>query len=139
MGTKLELVITEMAEQIENRTTVVRGAPIVEPSNDFFWFNKPQWILFLIHFTLFQVNFLKRNNNYVYKHSILTKKNCQLQPFCSGISYIPIKLLSWKFCRKFLIHEMIIVFCVRNVTLLTASYITKLMVIYYYISSSSGL
>ncbi|KAG8369292.1 hypothetical protein BUALT_Bualt15G0136200 [Buddleja alternifolia] len=54
VGTKLELVIVEMAQQIQDRTTVVRGAPLVEPSNNFFWFNKPQWILFLIHFTLFQ-------------------------------------------------------------------------------------
>ncbi|CAK9178296.1 unnamed protein product [Ilex paraguariensis] len=54
VGTKLELVIMEMAQQIEDRTTVVRGAPVVEPSNNFFWFNRPQWILYLIHFTLFQ-------------------------------------------------------------------------------------
>ncbi|KAH6768295.1 hypothetical protein C2S51_013631 [Perilla frutescens var. frutescens] len=54
IGTKLELVIVEMAQQIQDRTTVVRGAPLVEPSNNFFWFNRPQWILFLIHFTLFQ-------------------------------------------------------------------------------------
>ncbi|XP_051118278.1 MLO protein homolog 1-like [Andrographis paniculata] len=54
VGTKLELVIMEMAQQIQDRTTVVSGAPVVEPSNSFFWFNKPQWILFLIHFTLFQ-------------------------------------------------------------------------------------
>ncbi|KAI3459941.1 hypothetical protein Pfo_016604 [Paulownia fortunei] len=54
VGTKLELVIMEMAQQIQDRTTVVRGAPLVEPSNNFFWFNRPKWILFLIHFTLFQ-------------------------------------------------------------------------------------
>ncbi|XP_057470318.1 MLO protein homolog 1-like [Actinidia eriantha] len=54
VGTKLEIVIMEMAHQIQERTTVVRGAPIVEPSNSFFWFNRPQWILILIHFTLFQ-------------------------------------------------------------------------------------
>ncbi|KAG6406176.1 hypothetical protein SASPL_133775 [Salvia splendens] len=54
VGTKLELVIVEMAQQIQDRTTVVRGAPLVEPSNNFFWFNRPQWILFLIHFTLFK-------------------------------------------------------------------------------------
>ncbi|KAL2512783.1 MLO-like protein 6 [Abeliophyllum distichum] len=53
VGTKLELVIVEMAQQIQDRTTVVRGAPLVEPTNNFFWFNRPQWILFLIHFTLF--------------------------------------------------------------------------------------
>ncbi|KAL7085693.1 hypothetical protein ACP275_14G294400 [Erythranthe tilingii] len=54
VGTKLELVIVEMAQQIQDRTAVVRGAPLVEPTNKFFWFNRPQWILFLIHFTLFQ-------------------------------------------------------------------------------------
>ncbi|PIN05315.1 hypothetical protein CDL12_22142 [Handroanthus impetiginosus] len=54
VGTKLELVIIEMAQQIQDRATVVRGAPLVEPTNNFFWFNRPQWILFLIHFTLFQ-------------------------------------------------------------------------------------
>ncbi|CAA3025117.1 MLO homolog 1-like [Olea europaea subsp. europaea] len=53
VGTKLELVIMEMAQQIQDRTTVVRGAPLVEPTNNFFWFNRPEWILFLIHFTLF--------------------------------------------------------------------------------------
>lgn len=54
VGTKLELVIMEMAQQIQDKTTIVRGAPVVEPSNNFFWFNRPEWILFLIHFTLFQ-------------------------------------------------------------------------------------
>lgn len=58
VGTKLELVIMEMAQQIQDRTTVVRGAPLVEPTNNFFWFNRPEWILFLIHFTLFMVNAL---------------------------------------------------------------------------------
>ncbi|CAL5331989.1 unnamed protein product [Camellia sinensis] len=33
VGTKLELVIMELAQQIEDRATVVRGAPVVEPSN----------------------------------------------------------------------------------------------------------
>eukprot|EP00257_Ricinus_communis_P015511 XP_015573442.1 MLO protein homolog 1 [Ricinus communis] len=54
VGTKLELVIIEMAEQIQERSTVVRGAPVVEPNNKYFWFNRPQWILLLIHYTLFQ-------------------------------------------------------------------------------------
>ncbi|XP_052190825.1 MLO protein homolog 1-like isoform X2 [Diospyros lotus] len=54
VGTKLELVIMEMAQQIEDRTSVIRGAPVVEPSNSYFWFNRPQWILVLIHFTVFQ-------------------------------------------------------------------------------------
>lgn len=54
VGAKLEIIIMEMAQQIQERTTVVKGAPVVEPSNKFFWFNRPQWILYLIHFTLFQ-------------------------------------------------------------------------------------
>ncbi|KDP36763.1 hypothetical protein JCGZ_08054 [Jatropha curcas] len=54
VGTKLELVIMEMAQEIQARTTVVRGAPVVEPNNKYFWFNRPQWILFLLHYTLFQ-------------------------------------------------------------------------------------
>ncbi|KAH9759686.1 MLO-like protein [Citrus sinensis] len=57
VGTKLELVIMEMAQEIQDRTTVVRGAPVVEPNNKFFWFNRPEWILFLIHYTLFQYEF----------------------------------------------------------------------------------
>ncbi|KAL5705997.1 MLO protein 1 [Ranunculus cassubicifolius] len=54
VGTKLELIIMEMATQIQDRTSVVKGAPIVEPNNKLFWFNRPEWILYLIQFTLFQ-------------------------------------------------------------------------------------
>ncbi|XP_027904695.1 MLO protein homolog 1-like isoform X3 [Vigna unguiculata] len=54
VGTKLELIIMEMAQEIQDRTTIVRGVPIVEPNNKYFWFNRPQWITFLIHFTLFE-------------------------------------------------------------------------------------
>ncbi|XP_022769423.1 MLO protein homolog 1-like [Durio zibethinus] len=54
VGTKLELIIMELAQGIQDRTTVVRGAPVVEPNNKYFWFNRPQWILFFIHYTLFQ-------------------------------------------------------------------------------------
>ncbi|BBH02641.1 Seven transmembrane MLO family protein [Prunus dulcis] len=57
VGTKLELIIMEMAQEMHDRTTVVKGAPVVEPSNKFFWFNRPEWILLLIHFTLFQSEF----------------------------------------------------------------------------------
>ncbi|OEL23702.1 Protein MLO [Dichanthelium oligosanthes] len=54
VGTKLEIVIMEMAKEIQDKATVIKGAPIVEPSNRFFWFNRPEWVLFLIHLTLFQ-------------------------------------------------------------------------------------
>ncbi|KAK0604956.1 hypothetical protein LWI29_021309 [Acer saccharum] len=55
VGAKLETIIMEMAQQIQDRTTVVKGALTVEPSNTFFWFNCPDLILFLIHLTLFQM------------------------------------------------------------------------------------
>ncbi|KAJ1427416.1 Mlo-related protein [Sesbania bispinosa] len=32
-GTKLELIIMEMAQEIRDRTTIVRGVPVVEPNN----------------------------------------------------------------------------------------------------------
>ncbi|KAF7055717.1 hypothetical protein CFC21_063211 [Triticum aestivum] len=54
VGTKLEMVIMEMAREIQDRESVVKGAPAVEPSNKYFWFNRPDWVLFLIHLTLFQ-------------------------------------------------------------------------------------
>ncbi|XP_062209736.1 MLO protein homolog 1-like [Phragmites australis] len=54
VGTKLEIVIMEMAKEIQDKATVIKGAPVVEPSNKFFWFNRPDWVLFLIHLTLFQ-------------------------------------------------------------------------------------
>ncbi|TVU48521.1 hypothetical protein EJB05_08159, partial [Eragrostis curvula] len=54
IGTKLEIVIMEMAKEIQDKATVIKGAPVVAPSNKFFWFNRPDWVLFLIHFTLFQ-------------------------------------------------------------------------------------
>ncbi|KAK1604636.1 hypothetical protein QYE76_028309 [Lolium multiflorum] len=53
-GTKLEIIIMEMAQEIQDRATVIKGSPVVEPSNKFFWFNRPDWVLFLIHLTLFQ-------------------------------------------------------------------------------------
>lgn len=44
----------EMAKEIQDKATVIKGAPVVEPSDRFFWFNRPGWVLFLIHLTLFQ-------------------------------------------------------------------------------------
>ena len=52
VGAKLQVIITEMALEIQERHVVVEGAPIVQPTNELFWFGRPQLILFLIHFTL---------------------------------------------------------------------------------------
>lgn len=54
VGTKLQVIITKMALEIQSRHAVVQGIPLVQPSDEHFWFGRPQLILFLIHFTLFQ-------------------------------------------------------------------------------------
>ncbi|KAJ4978120.1 hypothetical protein NE237_008900 [Protea cynaroides] len=53
VGTKLQVIITKMGLRIQDRGEVVKGVPLVEPGDDFFWFNKPRLILYLIHFVLF--------------------------------------------------------------------------------------
>lgn len=54
VGTKLQVIISKMALDIQSRHAVVQGTPLVQPSDEHFWFGRPQLILFLIHFTLFQ-------------------------------------------------------------------------------------
>ncbi|OMO73510.1 Mlo-related protein [Corchorus olitorius] len=57
VGTKLQVVITEMGLKIQERGEVVMGTPVVQPGNDHFWFNRPHLLLYLIHFVLFQIMF----------------------------------------------------------------------------------
>ncbi|GLJ51584.1 hypothetical protein SUGI_1096340 [Cryptomeria japonica] len=57
VGTKLQVIITKMALDIQDRNPVVQGAPVVKPNDQLFWFGRPQIILYLIHFTLFQSAF----------------------------------------------------------------------------------
>ncbi|XP_057848103.1 MLO-like protein 6 isoform X2 [Cryptomeria japonica] len=54
VGMKLQVIITEMAIEIHERHAVVKGEPLVQPSDERFWFNRPKLVLSLIHFTLFQ-------------------------------------------------------------------------------------
>ncbi|KAF3781251.1 MLO-like protein 6 [Nymphaea thermarum] len=54
VGTKLQVVITKMGLQIQERGDVVKGVPVVQPTDHLFWFNRPRLILCLIHFVLFQ-------------------------------------------------------------------------------------
>ncbi|RWW00215.1 hypothetical protein GW17_00036823 [Ensete ventricosum] len=58
VGTKLQAIITQMAIEIKERHSVIQGIPLVQLRDDYFWFGRPQFVLFLIHFTLFQVKFL---------------------------------------------------------------------------------
>ncbi|KAJ4776409.1 MLO-like protein [Rhynchospora pubera] len=54
VGTKLQAIIAQMALEIKERHAVVQGIPLVQLSDSHFWFSKPRFVLFLIHYTLFQ-------------------------------------------------------------------------------------
>ncbi|KAL2328641.1 hypothetical protein Fmac_022068 [Flemingia macrophylla] len=54
VGTKLQLIITEMGLRIQERGEVLKGVPLVQLGDHLFWFNKPRLILYLINFVLFQ-------------------------------------------------------------------------------------
>ncbi|MCE3216719.1 MLO-like protein 1, partial [Datura stramonium] len=54
VGTKLEHVIIQLAHEIAEKHVAVEGELIVKPSDDHFWFDRPQIVLFLMHFILFQ-------------------------------------------------------------------------------------
>lgn len=57
VGAKLQVIITKLGLRIQERGDVVKGAPVVQPGDDLFWFGRPRFILFLIHLVLFQVFF----------------------------------------------------------------------------------
>ncbi|XVE60806.1 hypothetical protein DITRI_Ditri05aG0156600 [Diplodiscus trichospermus] len=57
VGTKLEHIITQLAQEVAQRHIVVQGELVVQPSDNHFWFNKPRLILRLIHIILFQNSF----------------------------------------------------------------------------------
>ncbi|XP_070034044.1 MLO-like protein 1 isoform X3 [Nicotiana tomentosiformis] len=54
VGTKLEHVIIQLAHEIAEKHVAVEGELVVQPSDSHFWFDRPQIVLFLIHFILFQ-------------------------------------------------------------------------------------
>ncbi|GAB4841556.1 MLO-like protein 1 [Ancistrocladus abbreviatus] len=54
VGTKLQHVIAQLAHEVAEKYAAIEGVVIVRPSDDRFWFNRPQIVLFLIHFILFQ-------------------------------------------------------------------------------------
>ncbi|KAF3493947.1 hypothetical protein DY000_02054712 [Brassica cretica] len=55
VGTKLQVIITKLGLRIQEKSDVVRGAPVVQPGDDLFWFDNPNVMLFLIHLVLFIV------------------------------------------------------------------------------------
>ncbi|KAL6131284.1 hypothetical protein ACLB2K_069660 [Fragaria x ananassa] len=54
VGTKLQVIITKLGLRIQDTGGVVMGAPLVQPGDQHFWFGRPRFLLFLIHFALFQ-------------------------------------------------------------------------------------
>ncbi|KAK9911336.1 hypothetical protein M0R45_035253 [Rubus argutus] len=54
LGTKLQHVITQLAHEIAEKHVAIEGDLIVKPSDEHFWFGRPKFVLFLIHFILFQ-------------------------------------------------------------------------------------
>ncbi|XP_060167463.1 MLO-like protein 13 isoform X1 [Lycium barbarum] len=57
VGTKLEHIITELAQEVDERSSVVDETTPVRPSDELFWFHSPALVLYLIHFILFQNSF----------------------------------------------------------------------------------
>ncbi|KAL1194033.1 MLO-like protein 9 [Cardamine amara subsp. amara] len=54
IGTKLQAIISYMALEIQERHAVIQGMPVVNVSDQHFWFGKPAIVLHMIHFVLFQ-------------------------------------------------------------------------------------
>lgn len=57
VGTKLEHVISQLAHEVAEKHVAIEGELVVQPSDEHFWFGRPQFVLFLIHFILFQNSF----------------------------------------------------------------------------------
>ena len=55
VGTKLQAILAKMAIELTEKHAVVQGIPLVQGSDQYFWFGRPQLVLHLIHFALFQV------------------------------------------------------------------------------------
>ncbi|VAH41609.1 unnamed protein product [Triticum turgidum subsp. durum] len=54
VGSKMEHIITELAYEVAQKHTAIRGDLVVSPSDNFFWFHRPKLVLLLIHIVLFQ-------------------------------------------------------------------------------------
>lgn len=54
VGTKLHMIVTKMAVQLNKQKAVITGAPLVQPNDDHFWFGNPRLVLFLLHLIFFQ-------------------------------------------------------------------------------------
>ncbi|GMY10238.1 MLO-like protein 12, partial [Fagus crenata] len=57
VGTKLEVAITKMCMESSKENTVTRGTFLVKPSDNYFWFGRPEWLLHLLQLNLIQNSF----------------------------------------------------------------------------------
>ncbi|KAI3939626.1 hypothetical protein MKX01_038581 [Papaver californicum] len=57
VGAKLQVIITKMCLENRDSASAVRGTLLVKPHDKFFWFNRPQLVLHLLDFILFQNSF----------------------------------------------------------------------------------
>ncbi|KHN09487.1 MLO-like protein 3 [Glycine soja] len=57
VGTKLEVIVDQMALKMKDVNNVTKGTPLVCPSDEFFWFGHPGFVLTLLHYTLFVTQF----------------------------------------------------------------------------------
>ncbi|KAL4333756.1 hypothetical protein GQ457_07G036160 [Hibiscus cannabinus] len=53
LGTKLQVIMAKMAQRVKDENNVILGAPLVQPNDNLFWFNRPKFVLTLLHYTLF--------------------------------------------------------------------------------------
>ncbi|PWA48037.1 seven transmembrane MLO family protein [Artemisia annua] len=53
LGTKLQVIVAKMALRLKEQNKVIIGAPLVTPNDELFWFSNPQFVLTLLHYTLF--------------------------------------------------------------------------------------
>ncbi|TQD83661.1 hypothetical protein C1H46_030775 [Malus baccata] len=57
VGTKLEHVISQLANEVAEKHIAIEGDLVVQPSDDHFWFHRPRLVLLLVHIILFQNSF----------------------------------------------------------------------------------
>ncbi|XP_042045418.1 MLO-like protein 6 [Salvia splendens] len=57
VGTKLQGIITKMCLDTSDKSHVIQGTLLVRPGDHFFWFDRPRFLLHLMHLLLFQNSF----------------------------------------------------------------------------------
>ncbi|KAG6382915.1 hypothetical protein SASPL_157368 [Salvia splendens] len=55
VGTKLQGIITKMCLDTSDKSHVIQGTLLVRPGDHFFWFDRPRFLLHLMHLLLFQI------------------------------------------------------------------------------------